>query len=148
MIVIKSPLTKEEFKAYYALRYRSLFEPYGQPKGAEKDDYEPISQHFMAIDDVSGEVVGVIKMHEKSPTTGQLVHLGVLEDRRGQGIGLMLINAVEQAALQKGYTILGAMARLTATDYFGRFGFRILGIPTRYFGTTQTVWMQKALAKG
>ena len=63
MIVIKSPHTREEFKAYYAMRYRVLREPLGLPKGTEKDDYEPLSEHFMAVDDENGEILGVVKMY-------------------------------------------------------------------------------------
>ncbi len=56
--------TREDFKAYYALRYRVLREPWGYPKGTEKDDYEPISEHFMAVNE-KGEVAGVVKLYEK-----------------------------------------------------------------------------------
>lgn len=58
MIIIRSPQTRDEFKTYYAARYRVLREPWGQPKGTEKDDYEPISRHLMALDDQNGEVLG------------------------------------------------------------------------------------------
>ena len=56
-MIVKSPSTKEEFKAYYALRYKVLSEPWGHPRGTEKDDYEPISEHFMAIDEENGQVL-------------------------------------------------------------------------------------------
>jgi len=36
MIIIKSPQTRDEFKAYYALRYHVLREPLGLPHGTEK----------------------------------------------------------------------------------------------------------------
>ncbi len=61
MIEIRSPHTREDFKAYYDLRYRVLREPWGLPRGTEKDDYEPISQHFMAVDTETGEILGVVK---------------------------------------------------------------------------------------
>jgi hypothetical protein len=75
MITIKVPQTRDDFKAYYELRYKVLRAPWGQPKDTEKDDYEPISQHFMAIDDVNGKVVGVIKMFEKTEGVGWFSHL-------------------------------------------------------------------------
>ncbi len=41
MYTIKTPSTHDEFKAYYALRYKVLSEPWGHPKGTEKDDLNP-----------------------------------------------------------------------------------------------------------
>ena len=65
MIVIRRPETRDDYRAYYTLRYRVLREPWGQARGTEKDDYEPLSQHLMAVDDEDDEVVGVIKWMEK-----------------------------------------------------------------------------------
>lgn len=144
IIVIKTPATKEEFKAYYDLRYRVLREPWGQPKGSEKDDYEPISQHFMAVDD-SGLVVGVIKLFEKEAGVGWFSHMAVHPDYQRHGIGKKLVNAIEEAARRQGYTTLGCMSRLNTTVYFEKLGYRVAGLPSHYFGTTQVVWMEKSL---
>jgi GNAT superfamily N-acetyltransferase len=145
MIIIRSPKTKEEFKIYYAVRYRVLREPWGQPKGTEKDDYEPISQHYMAVDEATGDVVGAIKWLEKAPGAAWLSHLAVVPERQKQGIGQMLVKAVEDAARAQGYAVISASARLNSTEYFEKLGYAIQGIPTHYFGTIQTVWMEKKL---
>lgn len=145
MIEIRSPQTREEFKAYYDLRYRILREPWGLPRGTEKDDYEPISQHFMAVDTETGEILGVVKLFEKEPGVGWFSHLAVAGKAQRKGIGKMLMQAVEQAARQRGFKVLGCQARLNTTDYFKKLGFQIAGLPTQYFGTTQVVWMEKKL---
>ena len=145
MLIIKNPKTREEFKAYYTLRYHVLNEPSGLPKGTEKDDTEPISQHFMAIDDASGEIVGVVKLFEKSPGVGHFSHMAVSKDHQRQGIGKILIDNVERAARENGYHTLGAMSRLTTTSYFEKFGYKIKGLPTHLFGPVQTIWMEKSL---
>ncbi len=144
MITITTPINKEQFKAYYALRYQVLREPGGHPRGTEKDDYEPISDHFMAVDD-SGQVVGVAKLHEKSPGVGHLSHLAVAPDHQRKGIGRMLLKAVEQRAGEKGYKTLGAMSRVTATAYFEKFGFRITEMPSLHLGIVHLVWMEKSV---
>jgi N-acetylglutamate synthase-like GNAT family acetyltransferase len=145
MITIKTPTTREDFKNYYGLRYRVLREPFGQAKGTEKDDFEPISKHFMAIDDQTGEVVGVVKLFEKEPGVCQFSHLAVHETHQHQGIGRLLMDTVENVARKDGYKVLGAMSRLTTTKYFEKFGFHVQGLPAHYFGTTQVVWMEKNL---
>jgi ribosomal protein S18 acetylase RimI-like enzyme len=146
MISIKIPQTRDDFKAYYELRYRVLRAPWGQPKDTEKDDYEPISQHFMAVDDEKGKVVGVIKMFEKEPGVGWVSHLAIDPAYQRKGIGRLLMDTVEKVAKEKGYHAIGCMSRLNTTGYFERFGFKTAGLPTHYFGTTQVLWMEKEIS--
>jgi len=145
MFTIKTPTTHDDFKAYYALRYRVLSEPWGHAKGTEKDDYEPISQHFMAVNETN-EVVGVVKMYQKDECVGHISHLAVAPEYQHKGIGRLLLNAVEEHALAHGFCALGTMARATATVYLEKFGFHIAGMSTPHLGTTHLVWMEKDLS--
>jgi N-acetylglutamate synthase-like GNAT family acetyltransferase len=145
MYTIKTPKTRDDFKAYYALRYKVLREPWGHPKGTEKDDYEPISEHFMAVNE-SGEVVGVAKLYEKAEEVGHISHLAVAPEHQHVGIGHLLLESVENRARELGFSIIGTMARLTATAYFEKAGFQVVGISTPHLGTTHLVWMEKALS--
>ena len=144
MYTIKQPTTPEDFKAYYALRYKVLREPWGHPKGTEKDDYEPISEHFMAVNE-QGEVVGVIKLFEKAAGVGHISHLAVAAEYQRKGVGLLLIETAEQRAHELGFRTLGTLARTTATAFFEKFGFHVAGIPTPHLGITHLVWMEKEL---
>jgi N-acetylglutamate synthase-like GNAT family acetyltransferase len=144
MITIKTPVTHDDFKAYYALRYKMLREPWGHPKGTEKDDYEPISEHFMAINE-KGNLVGVVKLYEKSAGVGYISHLAVSTEFQHKGIGKMLIEAVEKRARERGFHSVGTMARVTTTVFFEKHGYRVTGMPTPHLGTTHVVWMEKEL---
>jgi N-acetylglutamate synthase-like GNAT family acetyltransferase len=144
MYTIKTPSTHDEFKAYYALRYKVLSEPWGHPKGTEKDDFEPISEHFMAVNE-KGEAVGVVKMYERSEGVGYFSHLAVASDHRNQGIGQLLLKAMELRARARGFRTLGTMERVTDTAYLEKCGFRIAGMPSPHLGTTHLVWLEKAL---
>ena len=145
MPIIKTPTTREDFKAYYALRYKVLREPWGHPKGTEKDDYEPISEHFMAVDEKTGELLGVVKLDEKMPGVGNISHLAVAQAHQHKGIGKLLVETVENRARERGFKTLGAMSRVTATAYFERHGFHVTGIPSLHLGTTHVVWREKEL---
>ena len=145
MPMIRTPKSREEFKAYYALRYKVLREPWGHPKGTEKDDYEPISEHFMAVDEKTGEILGVIKLFEKAPGAGQVSHLAVATEYQHKGIGKFLIETVEKRANERGFTTLGAMTRSTATAYFEKYGYHVAGVSTPHLGTTHLIWMEKQL---
>ena len=144
MFTIKTPATRDDFKAYYALRYKVLREPWGHPKGTEKDDYEPISEHFMVVDE-KGTVVGVAKLYAKDEHTGHISHLAVAPECQQKGVGHLLLQTVEARARARGFQKIGTMARLTATAYFEKYGFHIAGIPTPHLGTIHLVWMEKSL---
>jgi GNAT superfamily N-acetyltransferase len=146
MIQIVSPKTREDFKTYYDIRYKVLREPWAQPKGTEKDDFEPISQHFMAVDEATGKIVGVIKLMEKEPGVGWFSHMAVVPSLQRKGIGKLLLKHVEEEAKRQGQKTLGCLSRLNTTAYFEKAGYMINGMPSHYFGTTQVVWMEKKLS--
>jgi ribosomal protein S18 acetylase RimI-like enzyme len=146
MVTIKTPRSKDDFRAYYALRYKVLREPWGHPKGTEKDDFEPISEHFMAVSE-TGEVLGVVKLFEETDTVGHVSHLAVSESHQHQGIGHLLIQAVETRARARGFQTIGMMARVTATAFFEKYGYRVKGMPSPHIGTTHLVWMEKELSR-
>lgn len=146
MFTIKTPITGDDFKAYYALRYRVLREPWGHPKGTEKDDYEPISEHFMAVNE-KNEVVGVVKLYKKTEQVGHVSHLAVAPEHQHRGIGRMLLETVEQRARLLGLCSLTTMARATATVYFEKYGFQVVSIPAPHLGTTHLVRMEKRLTQ-
>lgn len=145
MIIIKAPQTREDYKAYYHLRYQVLREPIGLVRGTEKDDYEPISQHFMAIDSSNQEVVGVVKLFERTPGVGQFSHLAVSSAYQHQGVGKMLLQTVESRAKEMGFATLGTMTRLNATSFYEKFGYRITGFTKSAPGRPTLTWMEKNL---
>ena len=106
--------------------------------------FTTVSEHFMAVDE-NDNVVGVVKLYEKSAGVGNISHLAVAPEYQHKGIGHLLLEAVEQRAADRGFKTIGAMSRVTATAFFEKFGFRIAGIPTLHLGTTHLVWMEKVL---
>jgi len=145
MAVIRSPKTKEEFKAYYALRFHVLRESLGQHPGSEKDDFEPISIHYMAVDEQTNQIIGVVKLFEKEPAMGQFSHLAVDSAFQHKGVGRLLIHTVEQKSRELGYRKLGTLTRLTATGFYERCGYKPMGITGVLFGKLQMMWMEKDL---
>ena len=145
MISVKTPRTREDFETYYDLRYRVLRKPLGQPKGTEKDDYEPISYHFMAVDEQAGEVVGVVKLYEKAPGAGQLSHMAVAEGRQGQGIGRIMVEALEAKARELGFKTVGMTARDNVTGFYEKCGYHIVERSYVLHGQVPLWWMEKDL---
>jgi N-acetylglutamate synthase-like GNAT family acetyltransferase len=138
MFTIKTPHTKQEFKDYYALRYHVLREPLGLPKGTEKDDYEVISEHFMAVDEQTGEIVGVVKLYEDEPGLARFSHLAVSEKHQGQGIGHLLVETVGKRAREKGFKQMGTLTRVSAVDVYERYGYERAGMGKKLIKTRGT----------
>ena len=145
MVIIKSPQSRNDFKNYYDLRYKVLREPWGLAKGTEKDDYEPISQHFIVIDDETGELIACAKLFEKETGLAWVSHMAVATKKQHHGIGKLLLTHIEEIARKEGYQRIGCLSRLNTTQFFEKAGYVISGLPTHYFGTTQVVWMEKSL---
>ncbi len=114
-------------------------------KGTEKDDYEPISQHFVVMEEKTGEFLACAKLFEKEAGLAWVSHMAVATGNQHQGIGKLLLNHIEQIASQQGYQSIGCLSRLNTTKFFEKAGYAISGLPTHYFGTTQVVWMEKKL---
>jgi ribosomal protein S18 acetylase RimI-like enzyme len=146
-IIIKSPRTREEFKAYYALRYAVLREPIGLQKGTEKDDYEPISVHFMAVDQETGQLLGTVKVYEKEPGKCQISHMAVSEKHRHQGIGKLLLDTAEAKACEMGCRTAIVLTRANATGYYQQHGYEVIGIAGNILGRLQLLWMEKGLVE-
>lgn len=145
MIVVKSPQTKEEFKKYYELRYVVLRKNLGQPRGSEKDDYEPISHHYVAVDEDTGEIVGAIKFFEREPGVAQFSHIAVSEKHQRKGIGKLLVTAVEEHARELGYHTIGSITRVTAAEFYTKCGYVVKGYSTPLFERVPTFWVEKPL---
>ncbi len=145
MIIIQQPVTKQDFKAYYNLRFSMLREPMGMPRGTEKDDYEPISQHFMAVDDQTGEVVGVVKLFEFEPGVGRFSYLAVDHKYQRQGVGHRLLRTIEDNARQRKMNRLGTLARPTVIDFYKKQGYDSKGLAKVKYGRLQLVYLEKEL---
>jgi N-acetylglutamate synthase-like GNAT family acetyltransferase len=135
----------DDFKSYYALRYRVLREPLGQPKGTEKDDFEPLSHHYMAVDDQTGELAGVVKLFEREPGVGQFSHIAVSEKYQHHGIGRLLVETVEAKAREMRYRKMGTLTRVTATGFYERCGYIPQGFAEMLFGKLKMIWLEKDL---
>ena len=98
----------------------------GQPPAAYtyKDDDHGRALHFAVKDEA--EVIGVASLlpegREGERETWRLRGMAVVPDRRGQGLGRMLLLAVQAVANQRGGG-LWCTARTNVEDFYKHFGF-------------------------
>jgi len=140
---IKSPQTDAEWKAYYALRFNVLREPWNQPLGSEVLADEDQAIHAIAVED--NEVLGVARMHESAEKQGQVRCVATATAAQGKGIGKAIMAYLEDQAKVKGWTEIVLEARENAVPFYQRIGYTIIAESYLLFGEIQHYRMSKTL---
>lgn len=143
MLEIKSPQTDSDWKAYYALRFNVLREPWNQPLGSEVLADEDQAIHAIAVEGT--EVVGVARMHESAEKQGQVRCVAIATEAQGKGIGKAMMAYLEEKAKQKGWTEIVLEARENAVPFYEAIGYTIVAESYLLFGEIQHYRMQKSL---
>ena len=121
--VIKQRESPEEFKQYYDLRYRILRAPWDESEGSEVDDIEDQCFHIMATNNM--KAVGVGRLQFNSALEAQIRYMAVEKEYEGNGIGRMLVNALEQEAKNQNISTLMLDAREPAVGFYQKLGYSI-----------------------
>lgn len=137
-----APATEAQWQAYYQLRYQVLRAPWLQPPGSERDELEDIAVHRM-IQSTTGEALAVGRLHLVDKDTAQVRYMAVSEQARGQGLGQMVLQALEQQALALGAKRLILNARDSATGFYQQAGYHYGAMQPALFGIPhQQMWKQ------
>jgi len=140
---IKQPETKKEFEACYDLRWRVLREPWQQPRGSEKDELENKSIHIMACDE-NNNVIGVGRLHFNNETEAQIRYMAVVPEYEKQGVGTLILEALEEKAKQQ-CNIIVLDARENAIGFYQKKDYELLEKSHLLFGSIQHYRMEKNL---
>jgi predicted GNAT family N-acyltransferase len=143
-IKIIEPQTKEQFEAYFLVRYETLRKPWNQPVGSEKDNDEDKCIHIMAVDE-KNNVLGVCRLQFNSENEAQLRYMGVKEDTQGLGIGRKLISFAEKKAKETNRSRMILHARQAAVDFYKKCGYSIVEKSYLMWGEIQHYLMEKTL---
>jgi len=141
---LTSPQTPEQWRDYYALRWRILRAPWGQPPGSERDDFEDAAWHVMAV---AGQdhVVGVGRLHKLADRCAQIRYMAVADDYQGQGIGGLILQALEAKAMAWQIKEIVLNARRSVMKFYSRSGYSETAEGELLFGEIAHVRMQKII---
>jgi predicted GNAT family N-acyltransferase len=143
-ITIKQPETPEEFAQYFALRWRILRAPWQQPAGSEKDPLEDSCHHIIACNEAN-TVIGVGRLQFNSANQAQIRYMAVDPEHDRNGVGRMLVTALEKIALENTRRHIILDAREPAVGFYEKQGYRITEKTYLLFGCIQHFRMQKIL---
>jgi predicted GNAT family N-acyltransferase len=141
---LAEPRTAQEWEHYFDLRWRVLREPWGQPRGSERDDFDAESFHLM-LRDSSGAVVAVGRLHLNSPSEAQVRYMAVDEGLRGRGLGGQILSGLEDHARAQRVTAMVLNARDSAINFYRRRGYAVEGPGDILFGEVRHFRMRKEL---
>lgn len=122
--VICSPITKNEFDNYYALRWQVLRSPWKQDKGSEKDEFEDNSIHRMAM--LNNEIIACGRLHFRNKTTAQIRYMAVSEEFSGKGVGSRILVSLEDAARENKIKTIVIEAREAAVSFYEKHDYQLL----------------------
>lgn len=144
-VTIRSPESDEDYARYYALRWKLLREPWGQPRGSEKDEFEDRSYHLMAV--VNDNIpVAIARIHFTTPARTRIRYMAVEPVYQGQHIGSNLLGRLEAHAQAHGATTIVLHARQHSVGFYRRADYQVIGVSHTLFGTIPHVEMHKNMA--
>ncbi|MFW9898426.1 MAG: GNAT family N-acetyltransferase [Candidatus Thorarchaeota archaeon] len=142
-LIIRQPLSKEDFDLMYDLRWRVLRKLWNQPRGSEKDDIENESHPFIVT--LNNKIVATARFHKNSEKEGQIRYLAVEKEYRNKRIASKLIRYIEGFAISLGIHNIKLNARKTAKVFFEKLGYIIIGEGPLLFNEIEHFIMHKKL---
>ena len=143
-MVIRAPTTESEQEAYYAFRWKILREPWNQPPGSEKDEFEGEAFHQAAWDD-EGKIIGVGRLHRLAGNRGQVRFMAVDPAHRNRGVGRVILQELEGKAIESGILEITLNAREDAVPFYRHHGYQVLKPSHALFGVIPHFEMHKRL---
>jgi predicted GNAT family N-acyltransferase len=144
MYRVAEPVTPEDFQKIFDLRFEILRAPWNQPRGSERDETEQSAIHAM-ICDASGMCIATGRLQFNNPSEGQVRYMAVSELYRGQGLGRMILEYLEERAKQKSASVIVLQARENALNFYEQSGYINEGKSFLLFNAIQHYRMRKML---
>ena len=138
------PATAEDFRRYYALRWRILRAPWDQPRGSERDARDAHGTHLMLVDDRQ-RLLGVGRLHFNTIREAQIRYMAIDTPQQRKGLGSLLLRELESRACVLGAATIVLDARESALGFYRRHGYQALGTGHVLFGQIAHLRMAKHL---
>jgi GNAT superfamily N-acetyltransferase len=140
------PASASEFEQYYKLRWEVLRAPWKQPLGSERDSLESGSIHVMVLV-AEHKPAGVGRLHFDTIRAARIRYMAVDSRYRRQGIGSLVLAALEERAQRMGAATIALDARETALGFYNKRGYMPTGPGHTLFNCIAHVKLVKDLRR-
>ncbi len=106
------------------LRYDALYREWGLPRSLTDDANAAAFYHIGVFD--ADAIVGYARI-DLALDEPQIYQVSVARDRRGEGIGALLVEVLKGIAAQAGHTEVWLDARAHVIPFYERLGFEVVG---------------------
>ena len=107
----------------FYIRKKVFVEEQGVPEESEIDESESI--HLIGYD--NGQPVATARIRPINETTVKIERVAVIKSHRGQGMGRMLMQAVESLAKDEGFYVATMNAQCHAIPFYESLNFKMRG---------------------
>jgi len=127
MNIIISAITSasEKYPQVFRLRDEILRKPLGM--SLVNDDLSRDHTDTIFIAEHNEEVIGCVLLHHLSAEEAQLRAMAVYDKWQGQGVGRMLVEALENFSSEKGYSKIILHARKVVLGFYSGMGYSVTG---------------------
>lgn len=122
MYQLRVPATEQELKNYYRFRWEMLRKPLNQAEGSEKDAYDTLAHHQVAVDE-NEQIVAIGRLYINADNEAAIRFLAVDPTLRSRGLGTLIAMTLESVARKEGVKRVVCSAREDAVDFFTKLGF-------------------------
>jgi predicted GNAT family N-acyltransferase len=140
---IRTPISNEEWDAYYDLRYRILREPLGKERGSERNDGDETGHHLALYE--KGKLFAIARVDLQSEGVAQVRFVAVEKNVQGKGYGRKIMLACEQKAIELNCHTIILHARDYAVDFYLSLSYRLIEKSYKLFDVLQHFLMEKQL---
>ncbi len=144
-LILRSPTSPSEWDAYFELRWRILRQPWGQPRGSERDSEDDSAFHLLLLDPAS-KALACGRLHFNAPDEAQVRFMAVDENPRGCGYGRRILEGLEAEATHRGAQKLVLNARDNVTEFYAKHGYAVVGEAETLFGVIRHLRMEKSFS--
>jgi len=142
-LIIRKPLSPEDYELMYDLRWRVLTEPWNHPRGSEKDDSDTESYPFIVT--LNEKIVAIARFHIANEGEGCIEYLAVEKEYRKKRIASKLMRYIEGFSISLGLTDIILIAWKTAKEFFEKIDYEIIREGPILFNEFERLVMRKML---
>ncbi len=136
MLKVSIAETAAEKEQAFEVRRKVFVEEQGVPLHVEMDEYDDDATHFVGYN--LEQPIAAARIREVEASIGKIERVCVLEEYRGQHVGVLLMNEMEEHAKKVGLFTLKLNSQSYAIPFYEKLGYEVsspefldAGIPHR-----------------